>query len=265
MDLITIIARRTKPAFMLVDIDVEAAEALRARLADQGTRVTITAILLKAISIAQLAHPRSRSYRLADGRLITEKEPVAGFTVERSVEGEPVVFFAIIPKAHSKSLAEIAQELENYGKAEIHAVPQLGKEVSLTKIPWLLRQVGIWVGMRLATLRRTVNPATFGLTSLGKFGMNAVLAPNVSTCIFGVGSTEDRAIVVKDNLQIRKMMTMSLAVDTNVMNMTSAALMLRDVKELLESGLANHLHESEQAIEIYQLPKKEVALKSSVA
>src|ERR1700678_2410788 len=81
LDLITIIASRTQPGYLFADIDVTAAESLRARLATEGVKITITAILLKAISIAQIAHPDSRTFRLASGIRITEKEPVAGFTV----------------------------------------------------------------------------------------------------------------------------------------------------------------------------------------
>src|ERR1700733_12225916 len=255
LDLITIIARRTRPAYLFADIDVTAAEVLRSRLAAHGVKITITAILLKAISIAQLAHPDSRSFHLASGIRVTEKEPVAGFTVERTVEGEPVVFFAVIRAAHEKSLDAIGVELENYGKNRISKVPQLAKEIALTRFPWLLRQIGIWIGTRIAAIRRIVNPATFGLTSLGKLGVESLLAPTVSTCIFGVGSVEPRAVAMNGKVEVRKMMTLTLSVDTKVMNICDAGGMLNEIKELIESGLADHLDPSERLPEIRTLPQ----------
>lgn len=249
LDLITIIAKPTRPAFMFCDLDVKAADRLREELDARGIRVTITAILLKAISIAQLSHPTSRSFKLADGRYVTIEEPIAGFTVEREVEGTPVVFFANIPEAHKKPLAEIAKELEACGKGEIEDVPQLAKEQALTKIPWLLRQIGIVIGLRIASLRMAVNSASFGLTSLGKFGIESVLAPNVSTCIFGVGSAEERPVARRGRVVKRKMMTLTLAADINVMELETAAHLLRDVKRLVETGLKGHLHTSEIADE----------------
>jgi hypothetical protein len=254
LDLITIIARRTQPAYLFTDIDVTGAESLRSRLAAHGVKITITAILLKAISIAQLAHPASRSFQLASGIRVTEKEPIAGFTVERTVEGQPVVFFAVIRAAHEKSLEAIGEELENYGKSRISEVPQLAKEVALTRFPWFLRQVGIWIGTRIATIRRIVNPATFGLTSLGKLGVKSLLAPNVSTCIFGVGTVEKRAVAINNQVEVRKMMTLTLAVDTKVMNMGDAADMLSEIKVLIENGLADNLDPSERLPEIRTIP-----------
>jgi hypothetical protein len=253
LDLITIVARGSTPGYLFTDVDVTASECLRARLASHGNKITITAILLKAISIAQKAYPDSRRFQLAWGNQITEKDPVAGFTVERDVAGQPVVFFAVIADAHRKTLIEIGEELEVYGNKPIAEVPQFAKELSLTRLPWVFRQIGIWVGMRVASLRRSVNPATFGLTSLGKFGIDALLGPTVTTCIFGVGSVEQRAVAINNNVEIREVMTLSLSVNTRVMSMMRAGAMMNAVKSLIESGLAGHLDPSESAAEILPL------------
>lgn len=247
LDLITRVAKRSRPAYLISEIDVSACEDLRANLAAAGQRVTITAILLKAISIAQLDFPYSRSFKLANGERVTEQTPVAGFTVERFVDGSPVVFFAVLRDAHLKSLEQIAAELEEYGKEDIDEVPHLAKEVTLTRIPWILRQIGISIGLRAAWIRRSVNPATFGLTSLGKFGMSMLLGPTVSTCIFGVGSVEERPVVVDKKVVVRKMMNLCLSVDTRVITMKYAGRMMHRVQELVESGLVNYLNDSERA------------------
>ena len=266
LDLITIIARGTKPAYLFAEVDVTACEGLRARLASQGTIITITAILLKAISIAQIAHPDSRSFRLAWGNQITEIEPVAGFTVERNVGRQPVVFFGVIRAADRKTLKEIGEELEEYGKGSISEVPLLRREFALTRIPWVFRQIGIWMGMRIASLRRSVNPATFGLTSLGKLGVDSLLAPTVSTCIFGVGTVEQRAVAInKTVVEVRKMMTLTLSVDTAVMNIFDAACMLNEIKDLIETGLADRLDPCEGLSEVAVFPQEQVDSNRSAA
>ncbi|MFX5730483.1 2-oxo acid dehydrogenase subunit E2, partial [Acinetobacter baumannii] len=80
----------------------------------------------------------------------------------------------------------------------------------------------------------------------------------------GVGSIEERPVIRKNKVQIRKMMTMSLAVDTEVMDMANAALMMADVKKLVESGLKGHLCESEAASEVCRMPTQAPAKNSSV-
>jgi pyruvate/2-oxoglutarate dehydrogenase complex dihydrolipoamide acyltransferase (E2) component len=97
--------------------------------------------------------------------------------------------------------------------------------------------------LRILSLRRSVISATFGLTSLGKYGPEAIIAPTVSTCIFGVGAVEDRAIPIGNEVEIRKMFTLSLCVDTEVMTFYSAARMMTDIKNILEGGLTDILAE----------------------
>ena len=260
LDLITIFTRSTRPAVLISDIEVTAIENLCARLAARGNKVTITAILLKAISIAQIEFPSSRSFRLPSGKLITQPKPIAGFTVERPVDEQPTVFFANIEDAQSKPLREIAEELQSYGSDPILEVPQLAKEVRLTRLPWLFRQAGIWIGMRIPAIRQLVNPATFGLTSLGKLGMQTIIAPNITTSIFGVGSIEPRLkVCAGDKIEIRKLMTLTLAVDTMIMSVSDAASLLDEVKALLESGLKNHLNPEEQIDDVVPLYPKQNA------
>jgi hypothetical protein len=248
MDLITIIAGQTKPAHILSDINMEAVETLRENLAEGGSKVTVTAIILKAISVAQLSHPRSRCYKLPLGKIVDRKEPVAGFTVERMIGEQAAVFFGNIHNAHVKPLAEIGKELAAYGGGDIMKVPQLAKEHVLSKFPWILRQLYINIALNVSFLRDIVNPATFGLTSLGKFGLETVLAPNVSTCIFGVGTVEPRVVVIDNEIKSQKMMTVCFSFDTHVLEMGQAAHLFSTLRDLLETGLAGHLTADEKSL-----------------
>src|SRR6185369_14709640 len=81
LDLITIVAGSAVPAYLFCDIDITWAQQLRKNLLQRGHRVTVTAILLKAIGLAQRAHPSSRSICLPGGRIAVLESIVAGFTV----------------------------------------------------------------------------------------------------------------------------------------------------------------------------------------
>src|SRR5271167_2816837 len=57
LDLIKMVGRESIPAYLFYDIDMTWAENLRKKFAALGYKTTVTAILLKAIAIAQRAHP----------------------------------------------------------------------------------------------------------------------------------------------------------------------------------------------------------------
>ncbi len=241
LDLISIVAKPTIPAYLFCDVNMEEAEALRVRLLANGFRVTVTALLLKSIAIAQLFHPRSRTLSLPSGRFITLPHPIAGFTVERLVDNQPAVFFGVIHQPHTKPLQQIAKEIKAFAENDIEAVPQLRRECLLSRVPWLFRQIGLWFALRIPLLRTTINPATFGLSTLGKFGLRSLAGPCVSTCIFGVGAVELRPAAIDGKVVAVPTMTLSLSVDTRVMNIERAAHFMSEVKKLMESALAGHL------------------------
>jgi hypothetical protein len=145
-------------------------------------------------------------------------------------------------------LAQIAQELQRYGTADVMSVPQLAKEHILSKVPWILRRIYIAIALHIPFLRQIVNPSTFGLTSLGKFGLNTLLAPNVSTCIFGVGTVEPRVKVIENEIKARRMMSVVFSSDTLVVDMGQAAHFLAAIQALIETGLAGHLTDEELAL-----------------
>jgi pyruvate/2-oxoglutarate dehydrogenase complex dihydrolipoamide acyltransferase (E2) component len=245
LDILSWVSRKAVCAHLLCDVDTEAAEKLAERLSQKGEKITITAVLLKAIAIAQLAHPDSRSYKLPWGLKVTRPFPVAGFTVERLVDGDPAVFFAAIADAHKKPLAEVAREISAYGHNHIDSVTQLTKEHLLSKVPWILRRLYICIAINIPVLREILNPATFGLTSLGKFGMGPPIAPNVTTAIFGIGSMEPKPVVINGKIEVRNVIPICLSADIRVLDMYEAARLLRHIKDLLEGGLVGHLHDSE--------------------
>lgn len=248
MDMITLISTKTIPTHILTDFDMEEAEILRSKLSTKDNKITITAIILKAIAIAQLSHPETRAYKLPLGPIINRPTPIAGFTVERMIGNQPAVFFGIIEAAHAKSLTQIAKELQNHGTADLMTVPQLAKEYVLSKVPWILRRLYIAIALHIPILREIVNPSTFGVTSLGKFGLNTLLAPNISTCIFGVGTVEPRVKVIENEIKARRMMSVVFSSDTLVVDMAQAAKFLAAIQTLVESGLAGHLTDEEQAL-----------------
>jgi len=243
LDMINIIGNGAVPTYLFCDIDMGWAEELRQKLMASGKRVTVTAILLKAIAIAQRTHPASRSALLPWGRTVTFHDIVAGFTVERFVGTQPTVFFGAIDGPDRKPIDQIADELRQYAERGLDEVPHLDIQNRFQNMPWLFRRFILWLGQNYPMVRLQHMGATFGLSSLGKHGVKAVIPPCVSTSTFGVGEVEQRAVVKDGNVVVRPIMTLTLNFDHRLIDGAPAARFLRDIKMLVEGGLEAHIKE----------------------
>ncbi len=241
LDMINVINKGEVPTLILCEIDMTWAENLRKQLKETGCRTTVTAILLKAIAVAQRSHPDSRTARLPWGKLVTFRDIVAGFTVERYIGSQPAVFFGAIENADTKPITEIAKELREYGSSEMNEIPQLDVQNRFNGMPWLFRQFILWLGKRYPWVRLKYQGATFGLSTLGKFGVRVLVPPCVTTSTFGVGEVEERAVVRDGKIEIRPMMTIALNFDHRVIDGAPAARFLQDVVSLMEGGLEDYL------------------------
>lgn len=241
LDLLTVFGKSAATCHLFIDIDMTWAESQRKRLEELGHRVTVTAILLKAIAIAQLHHPASRTFCLPGSRTVTYNDIVAGFTVERLIENEPIVFFGEIEKPHQKSIIEISNELNAYSHAELFSVNKLRQQVMFANLPSIIRKILFFLALNLPPIRLLCMSATFGLSSLGALKVSKVAGPGVCTSVFGIGAVEQRVVVRDQQIVVRPMMSMSLNFDQRAMDGALAASFLDDVKNLLEGKSGNFL------------------------
>jgi hypothetical protein len=248
LDLISIVGADSVPTYLFLDIDMTWAEEFRHTLAKYGMRSTATAFLLKAIAIAQRSHPDTRTAMLPFGRTVVFNNIVAGFTVERLIGKQPTLFFGAIEQPDTKSVVQISEELKAHAEADLDEVFHMDLQHKFTKMPWFLRRLIIWIGMRYPELRLKCMGATFGLSSLGKFGLKAIIPPCVSTSTFGVGTIETRPVVRDGRIEARKMMTLTLNFDHRVIDGAPAARFLKDIKTLLEGGLKDYIEEELAAL-----------------
>jgi pyruvate/2-oxoglutarate dehydrogenase complex dihydrolipoamide acyltransferase (E2) component len=237
LDMITTIAGKAVPTYLFMDLDMSYSKALSNRYETSGRKISYTAILLKAISIAQRSHPASRSVVLPFGKKVIFNKIVAGFTVERIIGTQPAVFFGIIEDSDSKPLDQISHELQNYGHGDIAKMPYLAAQHWFNNMPGLFRQAVIYFGTRLPAMRQKHLGATFGLTSLGKLGIRSLLAPCATSSTFGIGEMEDQAVVRDGQVVIRPMMTITCTFDHRAFDGGPAARFLQEIKGLVEGGL----------------------------
>jgi len=255
--MINVVGKGAVPTYIFRDVDVTWAENLRVRLLEKGKRLTVTAILLKAIAIAQRTHPMSRTALLPFGRTVTFNDIVAGFTVERFVGSQPAVFFGEIEAPDTKPLEQIAQELKEYGDGNMESVKQLNTQDRFNNAPWWFRRIVLALGTSVPDFRLRHMGATFGVSSLGKFGVKILVPPCVTTSTFGVGAIEQRPVVRDGKIEIRPMMTIALNFDHRVIDGAPAARFLQDVCALIEGGLESYLQDEKELLTIQTISQQQ--------
>ncbi len=237
LDLLNTFGKKALTCHIFSEIDLARLETLRKLLVSEGHDLTVTAFLIKAIGLAQQNHPVSRSLYLPLGRVCTCEKIVAGFTVEKEVKGEPIVYFGEIEDPQKKSLFEIGQELKDYAEQEVEKLPKLRQQHDFAKMPWLVRQAVLFLAVWFPAFRLRFMGATFGLSSLGALGVGAVAGPAVCTSVFGVGAVTECAVVRDGHLVVRPLVNLSLSFDQRAMDAGQAGRFLSEIKHLLEDDI----------------------------
>lgn len=238
LDLLHICGKKAITCYLFCDIDMSEVEKRRAQMDAEKNHVTVTPFLLKAIAIAQKNHPESRTLYLPNSRLVTYENVVAGFTVEKKVNGEPALFFGEIEEPHNKSIVELNKVLRDYADLDVMNVPKLREQKRFAEMPWFVRQVILFLVVWFPTVRLKCQSATFGLTSLGALGIPMACGPSVCTSVFGVGAVSNRVVVRDDQIVIRPILTLVLCYDHRALDPAQAASFINEIQELLEGGLA---------------------------
>ena len=249
--LLKIVGTKAVPGHLLQDFDMTWANSLMAERKKNGERVTITALLLKAVGIAQQTHPLSRTEMIGRGKTVTYNSIVGGITVEREVEGEKTVFFGEISSPQFKTLTEIAEELDEYSKIAINDSEDMKLQTLFSNFPRFARSFILELGKAIPPLRLQCQKATFGLTTLGKYEVSSILSPCICTSTFAIATIEDKVVVIEGEIVVRSMMTVSFNFDQRVLDPNSAAHFLHDVKRLMEGELLQWIEEKAESSSVH--------------
>ncbi|MGH9552336.1 MAG: 2-oxo acid dehydrogenase subunit E2, partial [Terriglobales bacterium] len=194
---------------------------------------------------AQRSHPASRTFPVPGGRMVTYENITAGFTVERFVEGEPIVFFGEIEHSDEMSLADLAAALQQYSDAELTDVRKLREQFIFAQMPSIVRHAILTGAQWFPQLRLKCMAATFGLSNLGSVGTTACFGPSVCSAVFGVGRVAERPVVIDGEIEVRPVLTLGLSFDHKAMDARQAAAFLQEVRRLMEGGLKERLQAKE--------------------
>jgi len=196
----------TVPHFFVTrEIEATALNAYREKLVSEierthKIRITHTDLLVALTSRVLLKHPRLNSSFTAEGIRLHDH---VNMGVAVAVNDGVVV--AVIPKAHTASLAEIAMQ-----RRDIADRARAGK----------LRPADI-------------ADATFTISNLGMYNVDqfsAIITPP-QAAILAVGSIADRVVAVEGKAAVRPMMKLTLSSDHRAADGARAAMFLNDLAE----------------------------------
>lgn len=202
-------ARETARVTLFRDVDASALTRLREHLKSDGVDATYNDILVRVCAEALRRHPEANA-RLGEGCI----ERLGDVNIGLAVETERGLLVVVIKGADRMNLREIARE-----RARLVDAARSG---------------------RIAP--DDLTGGTFTITNLGMYGVEG-FTPIINLpecCILGVGRMVKKPVVVGEGaqgavpVQVRPMMTLSLAFDHRVIDGAPAARFLDTVARLVE-------------------------------
>jgi pyruvate dehydrogenase E2 component (dihydrolipoamide acetyltransferase) len=210
------LSKQIVPHFYLtMEVDMTEATRVRGQLMDQvlaetGARLSYTALLVMAVSIALRRHPLANA-EFSSGRIKVHRKINIGV----AIGSEQGLVVPVVHDADAKSLGLISRELSGFQE----------KRETLRFSP------------------DELSGGTFTITNLGMFGVQQftpiINAPQ--SAILAAGCIVDKPTWLQDGSLARQpVVKLTLAVDHRVMDGVSGARFLSDVKAVLQD-LGSHL------------------------
>jgi pyruvate/2-oxoglutarate dehydrogenase complex dihydrolipoamide acyltransferase (E2) component len=240
---------RGHPMVAVLELDVTTALERIAGLRQDGARVTLFAFMVRAIAVAISEHPHLNLVR--HGRRLVQFEDVdVNVPVEVPTPDGPFPRQVIIRRAQARSVEEILAEIEA-ARARHANTGHTGDEDRWAQgalrlfgwLPWPLRFAVLRFLMGSA-FRIKAYSGTTQVTSVSKFvaipGFAFTFATGPRAALFVVGSVAEKPWARGSEVEVRKVLSLSVMVDHDLVDGAPVARFATRLRELVESadGLA---------------------------
>jgi pyruvate dehydrogenase E2 component (dihydrolipoamide acetyltransferase) len=198
--------------YVTMEIDMDAAMALREQIVASGTKVSVNDLVVKAAAKALRAVPAvNTSYAAGeDGQPAVASHPAVNVSVAVALADGLVA--PVVRDADKKSLGTIGAEIRDMaGRARDGKIKP-----------------------------NELDGATFQVTSLGMFGVvefgSIITVPQAAS--LAVGAVRKVPVVRNDQIVIGQVMNVTLSADHRIVDGAVAAQYLQELKKLLEAPLS---------------------------
>jgi pyruvate/2-oxoglutarate dehydrogenase complex dihydrolipoamide acyltransferase (E2) component len=221
----------------LVEFDITLArERIRQHRSQTGEALSFSAFFLcclgKAIDQVKPMH----AYRSWRNQLIIFDDVDVNMLFEVEVDGVKTIRPHIIRAVNKKSIRELHQEIRTF-QAQ-HASSTESKLIEwFVRLPGLIRRLFFWVLFKNPQLIKDYF-GTVSVSSVGMFGTGTgwgIPVPNHSLQLT-LGGVGERPGVVDHKVEVRKVMSVTVSFDHDVIDGAPAARFIERLRERVESG-----------------------------
>lgn len=229
----------------LLELDVtDSRKLIKEYRISRKCKLSFTAWLIKTISDTIKEFPKVHAYLKGNKKAIIFEDIDISITVEREYEGELVPLPYVIRKTNKKDFVQISNEIDkakNQNVSDEDIVLGQKKNRFMTNIyyylPGFLRRF-VW---KYILSHPSIAKNAMGsvmLTSIGMAGkINGwFVYTSIHPLSFGVSSIIKKPVVIKDKIEIREILNMTVLLDHDVIDGAPMARFIKKLTENIESG-----------------------------
>lgn len=233
----------------LIEFDVTNGRIkIREHEKNTSEKISFTAWLLKCIGQAASEFKEVHSMMKGKNKIITFEDVDISITVEKTINGIKSPMPLVIRKTNKKTVKEINAEIRKAQSEELNGASVLGNHVMKNNVK---RYASLPKFIRKFIFKRKFkNPirvkqimGTIIVTSVGMFGkLHGWPIPTTAHPLaFGVGGITKKPGVIKDKVEIREYLAMTVLFNHDVVDGAPATRFISRLGELLEEtfGLLN--------------------------
>ncbi|MFQ5908924.1 MAG: 2-oxo acid dehydrogenase subunit E2 [Thermoplasmata archaeon] len=234
--------RRVHHVKALFELDVtEGRRRIRDDAEGTGKKLSFTGWIMRCLGEAVSAHPSVHARRRGRRKMVIFDDVDIAVSVERTLEGSSFPILRVIRKANEKSVEEITEEIraaqvqtaEDYlDSSEVRGARRL------VALPRPLRRLLFWRKLRRDPFFLKRHGGTVSLTSVGMFVRRGGWPIPLSAygLTVALGGIAEKPGVVQDQIVVREYLSITVAIDHDVVDGAPAARFLARLAELVESG-----------------------------
>ena len=231
------LGRRRHIVHGLIEVDVtESRNFIQKHKSKTGETLSFTAFIIFCLSKAIEKNPHLHAYRNWRNQLVIFEDVNINSMIEIDRDGKKIPIPYIFKAVNLNSFYEIHEEIRFVQKN-----PRLTQESNFMEwfllLPAFIRRMFYWVVMRMPHLFREYSSSVM-VTAVGMFGQGggwAITMPNFTLTV-AVGGIAKKPGVVKDQIEIREYLDLTISVDHDVVDGAPIARFVHSLRELIESG-----------------------------
>ncbi len=233
----------------LIEFDVtDGRNKIREHEKNTSEKISFTAWLLKCIGQAASEFKEVHSMMKGKNKIITFEDVDISITVEKTVKGVKSPMPLVIRKTNNKTVKQINDEIRKAQSEEVSEVAVLGNHSMKEDLE---SYVSLPRSIRMSMLKRKFKDpikvkqimGTIIVTSVGMFAkLHGWPIPTTAHPLaFGVGGITKKPGVIKDKVEIREYLAMTVLFNHDVVDGAPATRFISRLGELLEEtfGLLN--------------------------